>query len=104
MHIHDALVLTPAPPPSKKRKVLKKNKAEKMMDKAIESFITYQQETEERYHKYEEERWKKEIELEEKRRRDDQEHEMRMMAMLGRMFQGGTSNYHSFTQQYDYDY
>ena len=73
------------------------------MEKAIESFMMYQRDADEKYQKYEEERWQKDIELEEKRRREDREHDMRMMQMLGSMFQGGSySNYSA--EQYDFDY
>ena len=74
------------------------------MENAIESLKTYQREAEEGYQKRNDECWKKEIELEEKRRREDQEHDMKMMTMLGRMFQESGGNYHSFSGQYDYDY
>ena len=37
------------------------------MEKAIESFVKHQNEAEEKFKKWEEERWKKEMELEEKR-------------------------------------
>ena len=88
----------PATPPTKKRKVQKRSNVERAVEKAMESFMAYQWEAEERYQKNEEERWQKEIELEEKRRREDQEHEMRMMRMLGQLFQG--SSYH---RQYEFD-
>ena len=39
------------------------------------------------------------IELEENRKKEDQEHELRMMRMLGQMFQG--VGYH---RQYEFDY
>ena len=65
------------------------------MEKAIEAFTQYQKEAEERFERREEEHWKRDTELEEKRRQEDREHEMRMMQMLGQMFQGGT--YHNYT-------
>ena len=61
--------------------------------------MTYQHEAEERYKINEAERWQKEIELEEKTRKEDQEHELRMMRMLSQMFQDG--GYH---RQYEFDY
>ena len=64
----------------------------------MESFMAYQREAEERYQRNEEERWQREIEMEEKRRKEHQEHEMRMMAQ---MFQGPGSSYH---RQYEFDY
>ena len=70
------------------------------MEKAMESYVEYQREAEERF-KMHEERWKREIKLEEKRRQDEQDHEMRMMRMLRDMFQG--NDYHSYSRQYDYN-
>ena len=54
----------------------------------MDAFLKYQLEADEQFKKYEEERWKKEVELEEKRRQEYQQHEMRMMGMIARMFQG----------------
>jgi hypothetical protein len=47
----------------------KRNKGEKAMDRAIEGFVKYQSEADEKYRKWEEERWRKETELDEKRRK-----------------------------------
>ena len=94
-------MITKANPPSKKRKI-EKTRAEKGMERAIETFIKYQNQAEERFRKYEEKRWKKETELEDNRRRQDQEHEMRMMAILGQMFRGG--NHHNYAGAYDFDF
>lgn len=55
------------------------------MDKAMETFIKYQRESEERFMKAEEERWKNEMAYEEKRRKEDREHEMRIMQILVQM-------------------
>ena len=88
-------MLTIANPPSKKRKVEKKSRAEKAMEKTVDAFVKYQREAEERFQKSEDERWKKETDLEENRRREDQQHEMRMLQMLGQMFQGGS--YRNYT-------
>ena len=65
--------------------------------------MVYQREADEQYQKYEEERWQKDIELEEKRRREDREHDVRIMQMLGSMFQGGSYNSYN-TDQYEFDY
>ena len=62
----------------------------------MESFVKYQKEVEERFKKDEKERWKKECKLEEKRRQDKQ-HEIRMMQMLGQMF----GSYRHHTVSYD---
>lgn len=53
------------------------------MEKAIESFMKYQREAEERYQKWEEQCWQKETELEEKQLQEEQQHEMRLLQMLG---------------------
>ena len=65
----------------------KKSKGEKAIEKATEAFIKYQQASEERFMKWEEEQWNRECEMEERRRKQDQEHEMRMLEMLGRFMQ-----------------
>ena len=77
---------------SRELKREKQTKGEKAVEKAIEAFTTYQREAEGRFQRYEDERWKKEQEVEETRRKEDREHEMRMMAMLGQMFQGRHSS------------
>ena len=65
----------------------KKSKGEKAIEKATEVFIKYQQASEERFMKWEEEQWKRECEMKERRRKQDQEHEMRMLEMLSRFMQ-----------------
>lgn len=71
------------------------------MESMMNSFVKYQMEAEKR----EEERWKKEIELEEKRRRDDQQHELRVMQMLGQMLQHRSYDYPPpNSSSYDYSY
>ena len=57
------------------------------MEKSLDTLLSYQREAEERFRGYEDERWKRETELEEKRRREDQEHDMRVMGMLASMLQ-----------------
>jgi uncharacterized protein YciW len=52
------------------------------MDKAVGSFIAYQKELEEIYQKWEEEHWEKETELQEKERKEQREHEIRLFQML----------------------
>ena len=64
--------------------------------------MKYQLEVEERYKQYEDERWQKEVELEEKRRQEDQQHEIRLMGMMASMFQRSHHNY-SFNYE-DTDY
>ena len=71
------------------------------MEKAIDSFVQYQREAEERFKTRDEERWRRETEMEERRKQDKQEHEMRMMRMLRDMFQG--NDYNSYPRQYDYN-
>ena len=70
----------------------KKTKAERAMEKATESFLQYQQAAEERFMKWEEERWK-EMELEERQRKEDRDHEMRMFEVLGRLMQPSHRQY-----------
>ena len=60
---------------------------ERGMEKAMEAFMQYQKEAEERFWRHEEERWEKERELEDHRRQDDQRHELRMLQMLEQMMQ-----------------
>ena len=55
------------------------------MEKTLDSSLKFQRESEERFKKHEEERWKRETELEEKRRKEDREHEIRLMGMLASM-------------------
>ena len=89
------------PPPQKRKKTEKKTKGEKAVQKALESFSERQREAEERFQRYEEERWQKELDVEERRRKEDREHEMRMMAMLGQMFQGRESfNFEEYPSTY----
>ncbi len=57
------------------------------MEKVIDSFVMHQEDAEERFRKQEEERWKKETEIEEKRRREDRDHEMSMLRMMAQVFQ-----------------
>lgn len=56
------------------------------MEKATESFLQYQQAAEECFMKWEEERWKK-MEVEDRQRKEDRDHEMRMFEVLGRLMQ-----------------
>ena len=97
-HVCNLMTIGACSPKKKKCKIekTKKSKGEKAMEKAIESFITYQNEAEEKFKKWEEERWEKETEFEEKRRREDREHdekrrredrehEVRLFEMLGQM-------------------
>ena len=74
-----------AAPPTKKLKK-EKSRVEKAMEKTIDVFLKSQVEAEERFQKREE-RWKKEMELEERQRREDRQHQLQMMQMLGQMMQ-----------------
>ena len=65
--------------------------------------MMYQRDADEQYKKQEEERWKKDVELEEKRRREDRQHDMRMMQMLGSILQGSSYNRYN-PEQYEFDY
>ena len=74
---------------------------EKATDKIIDMFLKSQADAEERFQTREDERWKKEVELEERQRRDDRQHQLQMMQMLGQMFQ--SRQYPSHTYSFDYD-
>ena len=95
-HTHTHVHL--ASPPRKKRKAEKKSKADKTIEKASLRSINAKQR---RFKTYNEERWRREMEVEDKRRQDKQEHEMRMMRMMRDMFQG--NDYNSYSRQYDYN-
>ena len=84
-HIH-TWAHTHTPGPTKKRKVEKKNKTEKAMEMTLDAFMKYQVKAEERFQQREEERWKRETELEDKRNKEEHQHEMHMMEMLGRCY------------------
>ena len=57
------------------------------MEKSMDVFMKYQLAAEERFQKREEEKWKKEMELEEKQRREDRQHQLQMMQIHGEMIQ-----------------
>ena len=112
MHTHTHTICMPlvictrthtllAAPPSKKQKKEKKSKVEKAIEKTINVFMKSQADAEERFQKREEERWKKEMELEEKQRREDRQHQLQMMQMLGQMIQGRP--YPPQAYSFDYD-
>lgn len=69
----------------------------------MDSFTMYQRNADEQYQKREEDRWQRDVELEEKRRREDQEHDIRMMRMLGELFKGDSYNHYD-NRHYDFDY
>ena len=47
---------------------------EKVLERTLDTFMKYQVEAEERFQEREDERWTKEIKIEEKRRKEDQQH------------------------------
>ena len=61
---------------------MRKSKAERAMDSALERFDEMQTAAERRFKEWEDERWKKENEIEERRRREDREHERLLMQMM----------------------
>ena len=67
----------------KKRTTDKKIRAENGME-SNGFFLKYQMEADEQYAKQDEERWQKKMEFKENRRQQNQEHELRMMELLGR--------------------
>ena len=84
--------------PSKKAEI-EKTRAEKGLERAMDTFLKYQMEAEEQHAKQEEGRWQ-EMGFEEKRRLENQEYELRMMELLGRMFHGGN---HTYGRSYEFD-
>lgn len=52
------------------------------MESTMSGFMKFQTEAEERFEKREEKRWKREMELEERHRKEYHQHEMQMMQML----------------------
>ena len=69
------------------------------MDRAIESFVKYQNEADKKYQKWEEKR-RKETELDEIRRKEEQEHEIQLFQMLAQVSK--SSAY--LSQQYSFEY
>ncbi len=103
--MHPRTIPVDRPTASKKRK--RKTKGQVALEQTVEAFVKHQKEAEERFHKYEEERWKKETELEDRRRREDREHELQMMAMLAHMVQGRSAYTYTGPQSFnetDFDY
>ena len=71
------------------------------MDKTIGAFFQFQAEAQERFEKQEEERVKREMELEERHRREDKEHQERMIMLIGQMLKGQDHCYSSHSTQLD---
>ena len=86
--------------PSRKKR--RTSKAEKTMEKAIDVFLTHQEEMEEKFRAQEEERWKRETELEERKRREDREHEVRMLQIITQAFHGGLPGPYDYTDYENY--
>ena len=73
------------------------------MEKTLDTFLRNQTEAEKKFHKREEERWKKEIELEEKRRNEERRHGVQMMQMIGQMLHPRPYPQQSYNFNYDDD-
>ena len=69
------------------------------MEKCMDVFMKSQLEAEEGFQKREEERWKKEMEVEERQRREERQHQLQMMQMLGQMLQS-----RPYPPAYSFDY
>ena len=69
------------------------------MEKTFDMFMKSQADAEDRFQMREDERWKKEMEMEERQRREDREHQLQMMQMLGQMLQS-----RPYSSQYGFDY
>ena len=66
----------------------------------MSSFIAHQSEAEQRFKHWEDERWQRNMEVEEERRRDDKAHDIQLFQMLGEMLAGGQRN--SSQSYFDY--
>ncbi len=71
------------------------------MEKTMDVFVKSQADADERFQMREEERWMKEMELEENQRREDRQHQLQMMQMLGQMIQ--SRSYPPQSYGFDYD-
>ena len=60
----------------------KRTRMETAMTKALTIFTRMQEESEKRFREWEEERWRKETELEEKRRVEERAHELQVLRLL----------------------
>jgi hypothetical protein len=87
-------------PKRKKRKT----KTEKTMENALETFMKFQTEAEERFQLKEEERWQREQAIEEQRRKEDHEHDLQMMQMIGQILQPRTYQANPYSYEYDSQY
>ena len=65
------------------------------------SFIKQQDEAKERFKKWEDERWQRNMEIEEERRRDNKAHDIQLFQMLGDML-GGAGQRHGSQSYFDY--
>ena len=74
-------------------KETKDEKIDRVLGHTFNSFAIYQEEAQERYRKYDEECWAKQVEFEQERRLEDKEHEERMLRVMEQVFQRG-SRYH----------
>lgn len=55
----------------------------------METFLQHQHKADVEFQKREEERWRREQEIEDKRREEDKQHELNMLRVLLQAFQGG---------------
>ena len=70
---------------SKKGKNKKRSRSEMFLSSALEAISRQQELADARFFKMEEERFHKELEIEQKRRREEMQHETSMMQMMGNM-------------------
>ena len=93
--------------PKKKTEKDKRSKEERAMDRTVESFMSFQKEAEERFQKSEEERWEKEVDIDDKRQREERDHEIRLFQMLGQMIrprENYPNTYPPSSCNYDFEY
>ncbi len=69
-------------PPKKKPKKERTGKVERMLGKTMDTFMKYQSESDERIEKTELEKWKRQVELEEKMRKEEREYKEKQRKTL----------------------
>ena len=74
--------------PSKRRKLTKVDEMKTALNDATTTFISYQKEAEQRMLEFEERRLKADRETEDRHRKEDKEHELRMLRLLASMQSG----------------
>ena len=79
---------------TKQGKGKKRSRSEMFLSSALEAISKQQELADARFFKMEEERFHKELEIEEKRRREEMQHEINMMQMMGNILSQFSSSVH----------